>query len=260
MWACSDIGLVRQDNEDSFYVGSVTYPVPGRLIAVADGMGGHEGGEVASSLAIKLLRGQFALAARRRGKEGWAVSSVNATNDDLALGILAEGFRRANRVIWEQAGSISGTTGMGTTLTAALCSGEALFVAHVGDSRAYLFRDGRLEQLTSDHSLVGELVKANGLSELEAMYHPQRNVLTRALGTEPVVEADLVRTGVRAGDMVLLTTDGLTNLVEREEISAILGKHSPADAARRLVGLANERGGFDNSTVVILRAEQTGGR
>ena len=220
----TDIGKVRGANEDS-------YLVEPPLFAVADGMGGHRGGDVASKLALETVEQLF----HRR------------------TGTLSEQVRRANQAVFERSKVDRRVTGMGTTLTAALVQGDALRLAHVGDSRAYLLRAGSLRQLTTDHTLVARMVKAGEISEAEAEVHPHRNVLTRALGTEPEVRVDEDEIPLLEGDRVLLCSDGLTGMVTEEQIQAILEMDVPAqEAADRLVTAANRAGGIDNITVVVL--------
>src|SRR2546429_4329385 len=220
----TDIGKVRGANEDS-------YLVEPPLFAVADGMGGHRGGDVASKLALETVEQRF----HRR------------------TGTLSEQVRRANKAVFERSKVDRRVTGMGTTLTAALVQGDALRLAHVGDSRAYLLRAGSLRQLTTDHTLVARMVKAGEISEAEAEVHPHRNVLTRALGTEADVRVDEDEIPLLEGDRVLLCSDGLTGMVTEEQIQAILEMDVPAqEAADRLVTAANRAGGIDNITVVVL--------
>jgi len=222
--AATDIGLVREGNEDSYLVDEP-------LFAVADGMGGHRGGEVASQLALETVEKLF-----RKGE-----------------GDLAEQVQEANRAVFERSVEDRQVAGMGTTLTAALVEGDRIRLAHVGDSRAYLLRDGELRRLTEDHTLVHRMVTEGEISETEAEAHPQRSVLTRALGVDMFVDVDDDVVQVRSGDRLLLCTDGLTGMVSEDEIKEML-QHvaDPAEAAERLVRSANEAGGVDNITVVIL--------
>jgi PPM family protein phosphatase len=222
--AATDVGLVREGNEDS-------YLSEEPLFAVADGMGGHRGGEVASQLALETLEKVF-----------------RAGDRDLP-----EQVRQANRAVFERSVLDRAVSGMGTTLTAALVDGERVRIAHVGDSRAYLLRDHELHQLTQDHTLVHRMVEEGEISESEAETHPQRSVLTRALGVDVMVDVDDHTLDVRPGDRILLCTDGLTSMVPEEEITQILSTSSaPREAADRLVRAANEAGGVDNTTVVVL--------
>jgi len=222
--AATDVGLVREGNEDS-------YLTEGPLFAVADGMGGHRGGEVASQLAVETLEKLF--------KEG--------------AGDLPDQVQEANRVVFERSVLDRKVAGMGTTLTAALVEGDRVRLAHVGDSRAYLLRDGQLRLLTEDHTLVHRMVSEGEISKEEAETHPQRSVLTRALGVDTVVDVDDDSLQVRPGDRLLLCTDGLTSMVSEDEIEDVLRTvPDPQEAAQRLVRMANEAGGVDNTTVVIL--------
>jgi PPM family protein phosphatase len=220
----TDIGLVREGNEDS-------YLTEEPLFAVADGMGGHRGGEVASQLAVETLEKRF--------KQG--------------AGDLPDQVQEANRVVFERSVVDEKVAGMGTTLTAALVEGDRVRLAHVGDSRAYLLRDGDLRLLTEDHTLVHRMVTEGEISKEEAETHPQRSVLTRALGVDNVVDVDDDTVQVRPGDRLLLCTDGLTSMVSEQAIEeALRGVPDPQEAAQRLVHLANEGGGTDNTTVVVL--------
>ena len=219
------VGLVRTDNEDAFLLAPP-------LFAVADGLGGHQAGEIASSLAIETL-----LAAAPRQA------------DAKALGRAA---RRANAAVIEAAKTGRGRSGMGTTLTAAMIDGTKIAVAHVGDSRAYLLHLGTLEQLTEDHSMVADLVRQGRLSAEEARTHPNRSVITRALGSDPDMLADTFEVEASPGDRLLLATDGLTGLVEDADIERMLGSaHTPAEAVDTLIDAALSAGGHDNITVVV---------
>jgi PPM family protein phosphatase len=226
----SDTGRQRTANEDSYYVRAP-------IFAVADGMGGAQAGEVASQIA--------------------ADEFEPAERGDLApepyLRAIAE---RANERIHELAQSDTSRSGMGTTLTAALVEDDEVSLAHVGDSRAYLFRDGELKLLTSDHSLVEELRRQGRLTSEQAQDHPQRSIITRALGPERAVEIDTMTYRARPGDMYLLCSDGLTTMVAEERIAEVLREAAALEeAVSRLVREANEAGGRDNVTVVAFRLE-----
>jgi protein phosphatase len=231
--SATDVGMVRSNNQDQYLV------APG-LYAVADGMGGHAAGEVASQTAIEALGAAFDRAVRRSPQS------------------LVEAAKTANRAVWDQARANRGMLGMGTTLVALAVvedgpDGNGMAIAHIGDSRAYVFRDGELRQLTTDHSLVQELVDDGQISEEEAAVHPQRHVLTRALGVEPSVEVDLLPLEPRHGDRYLLCSDGLPREASADQIAAVLSRFGdPAEAAKELVSLANARGGSDNVTVVVV--------
>ena len=228
----TDLGKVREGNEDSYLMDP-----PLLLYAVADGMGGHRGGEVASRLALETVE-----SLARAG-----------------TGTLAEQVHEANRTVFERSQRDRRVTGMGTTLTAAMIFDDAVHLAHVGDSRAYLLRAGAFRQLTEDHTLVARMVKAGEISAGEAEVHPHRNVLTRALGTEPDVEVDEGRVGLMDGDRLLLCSDGLFGMVTEDQIQAILETEpDPQHAADRLVRAANRAGGIDNITALVLDAHETG--
>jgi PPM family protein phosphatase len=227
----TDPGRVRRRNEDAFVLDPP-------LFAVADGMGGAQAGEVASRLAATAFR-EYHEADRL------------APNERLQAII-----QEANRRIFERARADSDVSGMGTTLTAALLTGGRLTVGHVGDSRAYRIRNGQLEQLTEDHSLVGDLMRSGRLTPEEADAHPQRSVITRALGTDPEVSVDTITVDAEPGDLFLLCSDGLTTMVADEDILEILSAAPTLDAAaRELVRAANAGGGEDNVTVVIFGVE-----
>jgi len=223
--ARSDIGRVRENNEDAALCLD-------HVVAVADGMGGHAGGEVAAALAITLVEAAF----------------TGQSVDELVAAV-----RAANRAIAERADTMAGLEGMGTTICAAgAMAGGQVAVVNVGDSRAYLLRDGELRQLTEDHSLTAELVRRGELTEAEATQHPHRNVLTRALGVGTTVDVDAAVHDIRPGDRFLLCTDGLFNELTADEISAVLASAPDADAAAdALVGRALSHGGSDNITAVV---------
>jgi serine/threonine protein phosphatase PrpC len=229
----TDTGRQRRDNEDNAFARAP-------LFVVADGMGGAQAGEVASAIAVEAF------------EQGLPDSGSPEQR-------LAETVRKANRRIYERAQADRERAGMGTTLTAAYLDDAALAIAHVGDSRAYLFRGGSLERLTQDHSLVEELVRQDKLTPEQAAEHPQRSIITRALGPEADVEVDTRTYTVRAGDVLLLCSDGLTSMVSEERVAQILAESdSLAAAADALIDAANRAGGRDNITVVLCRLEETG--
>ena len=220
--ARTDVGRVRSGNEDSFMVEEP-------LFAVADGMGGHQGGEVASNLALETL------------------APVAAGGD------LPETVRKANREVYRKASEDPNLSGMGTTLTAILADGDEFRVAHIGDSRLYLLRDGELQRLTTDHTVVERLVSEGRLTSEEAEMHPQRSILTKALGVDEEVEPDDDRIQVRPQDRLLLCSDGLTGMVAEPEIQSLLASNpEPQAAADALVEAANQAGGQDNITAVVI--------
>jgi PPM family protein phosphatase len=229
-WFGSDVGRQRQGNEDNFFVQSP-------IFVVADGMGGAQAGEVASELAVEAFREGF--------PDGKPEDGLVAT------------IREANHRIHEMSQSDSQRQGMGTTCTAAYVGEREVVIAHVGDSRCYLLRDGELTRLTRDHSLVGELVDRGKLTEEQAEVHPQRSVITRALGPEADVRVDTERVEARGGDLFLLCSDGLTSMVREGALLPILQGDGPLDdLGRKLIAAANEAGGRDNITVVLFRLEE----
>lgn len=225
--ALTDIGLHRSTNEDAF----IAEPP---LFAVADGMGGARAGEVASHLALETLVEALAAAA-----------------------VLHDAALAANERVYELSQADRAHAGMGTTLTAVVLRDDRLEFAHVGDSRLYLWRDATLEQVTDDHSLVGEMLREGHLTREAALSHPQRSILSRALGTEPHVEVDEGALELRAGDTVLLCSDGLYSMVPETTIAAVLAAvDDPVRIARQLVREAKNEGGHDNITVVVLRFDE----
>lgn len=233
-WACiTDTGLVRALNEDSLCISPED-----SFFAVADGMGGHRAGEVASKMALQLLKHE--LDRRLNGGE----------RADLAL---VDSIKEANRSIFEMSARHTEWQGMGTTVTACLKRDGEVLIGQVGDSRAYLLRNNRISQLTEDHSLVQELVKSGCITEEEAFFHPQRNVLTKAIGTGPVLDVDLYRFNVISGDLLLLCTDGLTRYMRQEELLLSVSLAPDLDtAARELLKKATSSGGADNITIILV--------
>ena len=225
----SDTGRRRRRNEDN-------YVVAPPLFAVADGMGGAQAGEVASQLAASALEG---------GDSG----ALEGTKGIDAL------IQEANRRIFDRASTDPSASGMGTTMTVAVVEGMTVAIGHVGDSRAYLVRGEQMEQLTEDHSLVNELVKSGKLSEEEAQAHPQRSVITRAVGTDPDVDVDGFTIEAEEGDIFLICSDGLSDMVEDEEILELVHQHRDDldKAVKTLVAAANRVGGEDNITAVAFR-------
>jgi serine/threonine protein phosphatase PrpC len=231
-YAGTDPGKKRRRNEDS-------YVIAPPLFAVADGMGGAQAGEVASGLAAAALE----------------ESRANGGGERRVIELIQE----ANRRVHERATTDAATAGMGTTITAALVEPDGRVVfGHVGDSRAYLLRNDRLEQLTDDHTLVAELVRRGELSPGEAEVHPQRSVITRALGTDPDVDVDAFSVDAQAGDVYLICSDGLSSMVDASDIEEILRRHRtdlPA-ASKALIQAANRGGGEDNITAVLFAVDE----
>jgi protein phosphatase len=235
----TDVGRVRSVNQDAFaewHDGET----PARLFFVADGMGGHRGGEVASQLAVEHVGAAFA----ESGGEPQR--------------LLQAAFQRANSEIFGTASRDFELAGMGTTGVALLLDGASRgFVAHVGDSRAYRLRDGELEALTGDHSVVGELVRRGQLTSEEARLHPQSNEILRAIGTQPQVEVEIAEIDVQRGDRYLLCSDGLSGMLSDPDIGRVLESAPPEEAVAKLIDLANEAGGTDNITVQIVEIPAT---
>ena len=241
--AGSDVGSVREQNEDAFHtlVGTGSdNELFDALLIVADGMGGHAAGEVASEMAVTNLPKHLVE----------AMSSVDA-HDDLAE-ILSESVRKTNRDIFEKSKE-DDTRGMGTTLTAGMIVEDEFIYAHVGDSRGYLLRDGSIEQFTTDHSWVAEQVALGILTEEQAENHPRRNIITRAMGLDSTVEVDSGSVKLLQLDQILLCSDGLHGLVKAEEMIEVCDEEVPDDAFQSLIDLANDRGGHDNITVVLAK-------
>jgi len=234
-WAqITDTGLSRRVNEDSLLV----LPEMG-LLAVADGMGGHQGGEVASGLALQTLQKELArLLKKGESPEKALLNSVKVAN----VSVFKMSVRKEE------------LKGMGTTLTACLNWAGDLIIAHVGDSRAYLIRRGGIRQLTQDHSLVQELLRKGGINEEQALQHPQRNMLTRALGTAQSVAVDLYRDKLAANDLLLLCTDGLTRYLRQEDLLYVIKSSQGINSAvHALLGKALQYGGADNVTIILAQ-------
>jgi PPM family protein phosphatase len=249
----SEVGTVREENQDSIRSPDPSLPLErGLLWALADGMGGLSHGKLASSLALEAIFEEFYGA------------------DNPIPKSLGRGIETANSRLLGRAQGL-GSVRMGTTLTAVSVSGDRLHIAHIGDSRAYLVRSGRTECLTSDHTMVGELVRMRVLSPDKVRGHAQRSILNKAVGLELFVRPDIFEVPLRSGDRVVLCSDGLWGSVEDEELGEIVGLREDPDAAsRELVNLALERGSDDNVSIIVLniratsqraqRSEQSGGR
>ncbi len=231
-------GMERARNEDNCIA---VMEADLALLAVADGMGGHRAGNVASALAVQ------------EAEQLW--SEIDKKSDisvKKARMLVEKLFNNANQKIFEEAEKGCDKKGMGTTLTAGLICGNRLTIGHVGDSRAYKIQEGKIVLLTRDHSLVGQLIECGQVAPEEADNHPQRHILTRALGVSPVLDIDFTEMEIEPGSLLLFCTDGLTNLARDHDILELYNKNpDPAVLAEALIDLANARGGFDNITVVI---------
>ncbi|SHK02129.1 protein phosphatase [Geosporobacter subterraneus DSM 17957] len=237
--ACSHIGKIREINEDAFFIAKNHE----NLFIVADGMGGHNAGEVASNIAIDVI-------------SEYIQKNLNTQEDHEELLIFQEirkAVMEANLKILERSKRDDHCQGMGTTLTLALIL-KKVYIGHIGDSRAYRINKQCMTQITEDHSLVAELVKNGSITEMEAKTHPQRNIITRALGTDEKIKIDVCSVPFDQDDIIILCTDGLTNLVEPSEIMEyMLYSESIQKGCEQLVALANERGGFDNITILAIK-------
>ena len=231
----TDVGKVRANNQDAPIVSEKL-----RLYGVADGMGGHKGGETASRVAVQVVKNALS---RKRPEE-----------DALRMGLEA-----ANRRIYGMAGSDENLTGMGTTMTLLWEGEQRILIGHVGDSRAYRLRDGKLSQITQDHSVVGELLRNQVITPEMAKKHPYRNIITRAVGIDPVVEGDVLSEDKQLDDLWLVCSDGLYNMVDDKDIEEILQTMNEEKAADRLLELALEHGGTDNITFVLGRVMEVQG-
>lgn len=236
--ALSDVGRARERNEDSYYAGEFVF-------AVADGLGGHNAGDVASRLAVEPI------AAFDR--------AAGSTPDDRLADGLAKAVDDANRAVYQRAQNDAKVRGMGTTLTAVAIANGSAHLAHVGDSRCYLVRGGEISQLSSDHTLVARMVAEGKLTPEQAETHPQRSILTRALGAEPEIDVDTLEIQLLHGDRLILCSDGLSSVVDDGVILATLADSKDLkEACKRLVDAANARGGPDNITVVVLEVTGSG--
>lgn len=227
----TDVGQIRQVNEDSLWCDH-------HIWVVADGMGGAAAGEVASGLAVNALK-------------NWTFPP-SGTPIEIIMSDAQRAVEDANYRVYERAQKDPKLRGMGTTLTMGLFRSGSAVIAHVGDSRAYLLRNDTLTQLTDDHSVVGEMIRAGNLSVTQAERHPYRNMLTRALGVAPQVEVDIAIVELHPGDAIFLCTDGLTAVVSDDEIARLIAQHlHPQRAVDALISCANERGGPDNISVIL---------
>ena len=239
VYAITDIGRMRPINEDSYYA-----PADGeRFCAVADGMGGHNAGEVASALAVEV----FSRSMRQ-------VEHITAQTLHAAV-------EQANDSVFQMARENAGMSGMGTTFSALAAQDDTAYLAHVGDSRIYLVRNGAIMQVTTDHTLVEQMVQKGLITPREARFHPRRNIITRALGTELKVEIDIVQMSLRPGDVFFLCSDGMTNYVdEREILRAAASERDWQDKLKHLVSIALENGGADNITALFAVFEEAANR
>ncbi|MFJ7677690.1 Stp1/IreP family PP2C-type Ser/Thr phosphatase [Peribacillus sp. NPDC097198] len=235
----TDRGKVRQHNEDNG--GVFSNPEGVRLAIVADGMGGHRAGDVASGMTIDLLK--------ERWEESSGIETANDAENWLETQILL-----VNQLLFEHAEANLECKGMGTTIVAAICTDKFATIANIGDSRCYLYNESGFKQVTEDHSLVNELVRSGQITKEDAEHHPRKNVLLRALGTELQVEMDITTVIFEEQDMLLLCSDGLTNKVSEVELEEMVNNgHSLEEKAQSLIEMANNYGGEDNITLVLVQ-------
>ena len=246
-FGATDVGQVRGKNEDAFLIDADR-----RLYLVADGMGGHAGGGFASSHAVESVIAELK---RQEGGQDMTQPLRDNSGHTLAQLQLQNALKRTNEILFQRSISDSQLRGMGTTLTALKFDEQYANLAHVGDSRAYLIRESQLRQLTEDHSWVQEQVRSGVLTAEEARLHPLKNIITRSMGHEREVTVDLFKEEYRIGDRYLLCSDGMTNMVEDDEILATVTQEAPEPAVRRLIQRAKEEGGLDNITVIVVALE-----
>jgi PPM family protein phosphatase len=234
--------MIRSGNEDNF---SVDASATRGIFIVADGMGGHAAGEVASEMAVQIVQRELA--------------PIRDLDGEDVVQLVATALKRANRAIHDRTLTETDKQGMGTTVSALMVAGARYLIGQVGDSRVYLLRDGSLSQLTKDHSYVQEQVDAGFLTPEQARYHPYSNVITRCVGAGQDVEPDIYRGEARAGDLFLVASDGLTGMVDDRRLGQLLGSRAePERKVQSLIAEANGRGGLDNITAIIVQVQETG--
>ena len=238
-YAKSDVGKVREMNQDSYYISNSLDEV--QLYMLADGMGGYKGGEIASSLAIQTAKSYIENNFKEIPKDR-----------DSIIQVLGSSMEYANMVVYEKSLENPELEGMGTTLEIALIYNNKVYIGHIGDSRIYRIRNEFIRKLTQDHSYVQKLVKDGTITKEEAEHHPQKNMLMKALGCNAFIEPDVMVKGFLKDDILVISSDGLTNLVKQEDIFKIVKKNFE-QAPKELVNLANDNGGYDNITVVVIK-------
>jgi len=238
---CSAIGKIRELNEDFYFASKPEDQI--KLFIVADGMGGHNAGEVASFMAVNFIKDFF-----------YSNYPLLEKNEENIESFIREAILMANSYIFEQARTNISYNGMGTTLTLLLVEKDRFYIGHLGDSRAYLIRNDNIIQLTEDHTLMTELIKKGNITKEEAKFHPQRHIITRALGTNYDVLIDTYKDKLYDGDIIILCTDGLSNMVEDYEIcEEIVREKDIQKSCLNLMHLANSRGGYDNITIIAVK-------
>lgn len=235
-FSITNIGIRRKLNQDFVYTSEQPVGNLPNLFIVADGMGGHNAGDYASKVTVETM-----------------VEKIGASSETESTRILEEAIRTANGLIRRRASESADLEGMGTTVVAATLDGDRLCVANVGDSRLYVANHKEIRQITKDHSWVEEMVRRGGLGREEARNHPDKNIITRAVGADDEIKVDFFSVQLKEGDLILMCTDGLTNMLEDEEIRMILdGARDMVEKAEELVAAANERGGRDNISVILI--------
>jgi len=237
--AKTDVGMIRSGNEDNYAVDADR-----RIFIVADGMGGHAAGEVASEMAVQIVMRE--------------IKDVDDLSDGSATKMLGEALKLANRAIHDRTITEVDKQGMGTTASVLMLQGSRYLIGQVGDSRVYLLRDGALKQITKDHSYVQEQVDLGNLTPEQARYHPYSNVITRCVGASPEVEPDVYTGEARTGDIFLVASDGLTGMVDDRRLAQLLmSRAEPDRKVQSLIAEANGRGGLDNITAIVVQVEET---
>ncbi len=234
----SDIGRMRRTNQDAFATGELTGNVAWAV--VCDGMGGANGGNIASQTAVKVISDRI------------SSGFVKGMNSSDIKTLLNTAIYTANLNVFDMAKSVETLSGMGTTVVALLICDDVLHIAHAGDSRAYVLSNGNIKQITKDHSIVQHLVEMGQLTAAEAKVHPKKNVITRALGVEEMIKVDYTELPFEDGDVVMLCTDGLSNYIDDSQVISIMKENNFYEFSEKLVEAANENGGGDNITVVVI--------
>jgi len=242
----TDVGVKRTNNEDNYLINEEL-----QLFVVCDGMGGHVGGEFASAIAVNTVEEVISAMEFQPSSPSGPVEAADVLREKLRYAV-----RLAGKRIYEKALEEPEYKGMGTTCLALLVAAGNAYLAHVGDSRGYIVREGRIEQLTEDHSLVNEKIKAGLLTPEQAKTHKLKNIITRSLGYMEDVEVDLQVRALRRGDRYVLCSDGLSNLIDTAEIGDAVLEYGPQESVRRLIQIACERGGDDNITTIVARVDE----
>lgn len=240
--ALSDIGRTRDKNQDAFYISKENEL---QLYIVADGMGGHRCGELASSMALEIVKESFLN----------SVEKLNKKNNVIRL--IKESIEKANINIYLKSLEREEWKGMGTTITLAYIFKDRILIGHVGDSRAYIVEDGILRQLTEDHSYINELIKNGTITKEEAKSHPKKNMITRAVGSSSTIEVDIIEEKYKLGDTLIICSDGLFNMLDEDEINDVFKKEKKMQlACEILTSMANKKGGLDNITIIAIKFDE----